>query len=336
MSKSRGRIYNKFYTEEKWNAVNEKNKEILVDFLEECKQQKKSKGTIYGYMQDLRIVFIYILEKKDNKYILDLKKKDFRSLSLWLSDKKEQSSSRVNRIKSALNSMLTFCEDDDDYDYEINYAKKVKGLKKEKIKNDEDDFFFTYEEFVKVRDILIERDMLMEAILWSIGFDSAGRRNELFQIKKDGLLNSNKTNIVKGKRGKLFPLVYLNDTKDLIKQYLDKRGEDDIDSLWYYTSKGVKYPYTDSEFIYNRIVKISDILSEIRGEKCEIFPHTLRHSRAECLLTGQDDRIKDQNGDNKVFTLDQIMVFMHHESVDTTKSYMKNKDEDIINAMFDF
>ena len=209
-------------------------------------------------------------------------------------------------------------------------------MKKEKIKNDEDDFFFTYEEFIKVRDILIERDMLMEAVLWSIGFDSAGRRNELFQIKKDGLLNSNKTNIVKGKRGKLFPLVYLNDTKDLIKQYLDKRGEDNIDSLWYYTSKGVKYPYTDSEFIYNRIVKISDILSEIRGEKCEIFPHTLRHSRAECLLTGQDDRIKDSNGDNKVFTLDQIMVFMHHESVDTTKSYMKNKDEDIINAMFDF
>ena len=30
------------------------------------------------------------------------------------------------------------------------------------------------------------------------------------------------------------------------------------------------------------------------------------------------------------------MIFMHHESVDTTKSYMKNKDEDIINAMFDF
>ena len=108
MSNSRGRIYNKFYSEEKWNAVNKKNKEILVDFLEECKQQKKSNGTIYGYMQDLRIVFIYILEKKDNKYILDLKKKDFRSLSLWLSDEKEQSSSRVNRIKSALNSMLTF------------------------------------------------------------------------------------------------------------------------------------------------------------------------------------------------------------------------------------
>ena len=73
-------------------------------------------------------------------------------------------------------------------------------MKKEKIKNDEDDFFFTYEEFIKVRDILIERDMLMEAVLWSIGFDSAGRRNELFQIKKDGLLNSNKTKgkIIKG------------------------------------------------------------------------------------------------------------------------------------------
>ena len=36
------------------------------------------------------------------------------------------SPARTNRLKSAVNSMLTFCEEDDDYDYEINYAKKSK------------------------------------------------------------------------------------------------------------------------------------------------------------------------------------------------------------------
>ena len=40
------------------------------------------------------------------------------------------SAARTNRLKSAINSLLTFCEDDDDYDYEINYAKKVHGIPK--------------------------------------------------------------------------------------------------------------------------------------------------------------------------------------------------------------
>ena len=332
---ARGRVYNKFFTKEKWDLVNNNNKLILADFLEELKQQKKSSGTIYQYEHDLKIVFIYISEMKNNRSILELNKKDFRGLSIWLSDDKKLSSNRVNRIKSAVNSMLTFCEEDDDYDYDINYAKKVKGLKKERVKNDEDDFFFTFDEFIKVRDILVNNGNLRDAVLWSIGFDSAGRKNELFQITKHNLINSNKTNIVKGKRGKTFPLVYLDDTKELIKRYLEERGDDNIDSLWYKEYDGIKYPVTIG-WIYNRIVNISNILSEIRGEKCNIFPHTLRHSRAECLVSGDDPRLKDENGCNKKYSLEQIMVFMHHENVDTTKSYIKNKDENIINDMFGF
>lgn len=281
----------------------------------------------------MRIVFIYILEYKDNKCVLDLKKKDFRSLSLYLTDTCNMSSSRANRIKSAINSMLSFCEEDDDYD--INYAKKVKGIPKQRVREDEDDFFFSYDEFIKVRDTLVEQDRLADAVLWSIGFDSAGRKNELFQIKKQDLENSNKTNIVVGKRGKKFPLVYLDDTKDLIKNYLLFRGEDDIESLWYKEINGIKSPVT-SEWIYYRICSISDVLSSIRGEKCDIFPHTMRHSRAECLLQGQDDRLKNDDGTNRKYSLDEVMVFMHHNDVSTTQSYAKNHDEDTIDNMFGF
>lgn len=283
----------------------------------------------------MRIVFIYILDYKENKCVLDLKKKDFRSLSLYLTDTCNMSSSRTNRIKSALNSMLSFCEEDDDYDYDVNYAKKVKGVPKQRVREDEDDFFFSYDEFVKVRKILIERNRLADAVLWSLGFDSAGRKNELYQVKKDGLENSNKTNIVVGKRGKKFSLVYLDDTKELIKMYLLDRGEDNIESLWYKDVNGIKSAIT-SEWIYYRICSISDILSEVRGEKCDIFPHTMRHSRAECLLQGQDDRLKNNDGTNRKYLLDEVMVFMHHNDVSTTQSYAKNHDEDTIDNMFGF
>lgn len=331
----RGRIYNKIYTPQLWEQVNCENKRILDDFLAEYRQRKKSKNTIDAYFHDARIIFIYVLKNLNNKSILELKKKDFRGLSIWLSENCEMSASRVNRLKSTINSILTFCEEDDDYDYEVNYAKKVKGVPLERVKTDDDNFFFTYSEFVTVRDILVERGRLKDAVLWSIGFDSAGRRNELYQIKKDGLLNGNKTNIVVGKRNKKFPLVYLDDTKELIEKYLKERGDDNIESLWYKGSDDSKSEVT-KDWIYDRVCSISKILSEIRGEECNIFPHTMRHSRVECLLQGQDDRLKNPDGTNRKYSLNEVMIFCHHSDVSTTQSYAKNHDEDTINNMFGF
>lgn len=331
---SRGRIYNNFYTPELWEQVNKENKRILDDFLAEYRQRKMSKGTISGYKNDLRIILIYILKELDNKCILELKKKDFRGLSLYFTEECNMSAARTNRLKSAVNSMLTFCEEDDDYDYEINYAKKVRGIPKERVKDNDDNFFFTFDEFIRVRDILVFNNRLQDAVLWSLGFDSAARKNELFQVTKYGLLDGNKTNIVVGKRGKKFPLVYLDDTKELIRQYLEERGDDDIDSLWIKRSGDHKAPLSDSNALYERICSISKILSEVRGEECHIFTHTMRHSRLECLSQGTDTRLLDENGNPRKYPLEQIQVFAHHSDVGTTQGYLRDHSEDTINSMF--
>lgn len=331
----RGRIYNNFYTPDLWKQVNKENKRIIDDFLAEYKQRKKSKGTINGYFNDLRIIMIYILKELDNRCVLELNKKDFRGLSLYFTEECGMSPARTNRLKSAINSLLTFCEEDDDYEYEINMAKKVKGIPRERVKDNEDNFFFTFDEFIKVRDILVERGRLQDACLWSIGFDSAGRRNELFQIEKYGLLEGNKTNIVTGKRGKKFYLVYLDDTKELIRQYLEKRGEDNIDSLWIKGTGENKQPIT-SDALYDRVCSISKILSEVRGEQCNIFPHTMRHSRLECLAQGTDTRLLDENGNPQKYPLEQVQVFAHHSDVSTTQGYLKDHSSELIDEMFGF
>lgn len=331
MGRSRG-VYTNVYSEEKWELVNKVNKEILDDFLTEYRQQKKSPGTINGYFQDLRIVLIKILDDFDNKSILEMTKKDFRKLNLWF-DECGMSPARCNRIHSATNSLLTFVEEDDDYDYEVNTSKKVKGVPREKVKTNEDDFFFTFEEFIQVRNKLIEMKDLQTAVMWSLAFDSGARKNEVFQVKKEGLLDGNKTNIVKGKRGKLFPLVYLDDTKELIRQYLEERGDDDIESLWVSGKGENKKPITPMA-LYDRILKCNEILKEIRGEETNIFFHSCRHSRIECLIQGTDDRLKDENGNNKKFPIEQVQVFVHHSSCDTTQGYLKDHSEDTINEMF--
>lgn len=328
-------VYNRIYTEEKWSQVNQVNKDIMNDFLTEYKQQKKTESTLNAYFQDLRLVLIKIMEDFDNKSILEMSKKDFRRLNLWF-DECGMSPARCNRLHSCINSLLTFCEDDDDYDYEVNQSKKVKGVPNLKVKTDEDDFFFTFDEFIQVRSKLVEQGDLRTAVLWSLAFDSGARRNEVFQVQKHGLLDGNKTNIVRGKRGKTFPLVYLDDTKELIRQYLKQRGEDDIDSLWVTGTGENKRAIIDSITLYDWIMKCNKILQDIRGEETNIFFHTCRHSRIESLVRGTDNRLKDENGNNRKYPLEQVMVLVHHSDVSTTQSYLANHDEDTINEMFGF
>lgn len=335
-NKGRGRVYNPIYTKQEWELVNTKNKEVMNDFLEEYKQRKKKKSTIDAYFQDLRIIMLYVKRFCNNKCILDLGKKDFRRISIWFSEDLKLSNARANRLMSAVRSMLSYCEDDDETEYENNVARKVKGLPKEPVKTNEDDFFMTFDQIIKIREELIKRGKLQLAVLHMFLYDSGGRRNEVYQIKKQDVIDGNKTNVVVGKRGKTFPLVFLNDTRELAQQYLVERGEDNIDSLWvsgkYENKKEVTYGA-----LYDRVVAISQILSEIEEKEINVFPHSYRHTRCEHLLQGLDSRIIDSNtGLPKKFTLEEVQLFLHHSDPKTTQDYAKDHSEEMIDNMFNF
>lgn len=338
--------YNRTFSPEKWEKVNPENITILDDFIIDMQSRKLSPRTIEGYRQDLRIILCHILDALNNMSVLEMKKKDFRAISLWLSsgiggsddDKHGRSNARVNRMKSALNSMMTYvCDNDDEYGIEVNQAKRVPGLPNERVKDNMNDFFFTYDEWKEVRKRLLEAGETQVALLWSIAFDSGARKTEIIQIEKNSFLDPNThwTNVVRGKRGKKFPLVYLDDTRELALQWLKERGDDDVPQLFVYGARDNRRPIT-GEHVYSWVLKCSRILTEVRGEPCDIFPHSIRHSRAECLSRGTDERLKDSDGNNRVYTLDEIRVFMHHDSVDVTQSYLKPRDTEILNDMFNF
>lgn len=333
---ARGRVYNRIFNEEDWEKVNRENKIMIEDFLEEYRQRKKKATTISQYFNDLRVVMLYILRKLGNKSILELNKKDFRRFSLYLTEDLGVSNARSNRLMSAVRSLLTYIEDDDEYDYDNNIAKKVRGLPKEAVRTNEDDFFLTFDQVMRLREELIKRNRLQDAVLLMMSFDSAGRRNEIFQITKTGILEGNRANEVIGKRGKKYKPVYLDDTKELIRQYLEERGDDDIDSLWVIGKGENKKPLSNSNVLYERVVAISKILSEIEGKTIEFFNHSLRHSRVECLLQGHDTRILDKDGKPKKFTLEEVQLFCNHSDPKVTQGYAKDHTNEIIDNMFGF
>jgi integrase len=332
----RPHVYNRIFNEEEWMLVNSENKEIMIDFLEEYKQRKMKPTTLSQYENDIRIIMLFIYKFYENKNILSLDKRAFRKLSIWLSDECGMSNARTNRLMSCCRSMLTYIEDSDEYEYAQNLAKKVKGLPKEAVRTDDDCFFISFEQIIKIRAKLIEMDELQLAVLMMIMFDSAGRRNEVAQIQKYGLIEKNSTNVITGKRGKQFPLIYLNDTKELIKLWLEKRGADDADSLWIVGSGENKHS-ASYENLYDWVMKIRKVFSDLEGHEICIFPHSFRHSRIECLLQGTDSRILDKNtGLPKKFSLEEVQLFAHHSDPKTTQDYSKDHSEETINSMFDF
>lgn len=327
--KKRGRVYNRIVTKALWEQVNTENKNIMDDFMLECRQRQRAESTIKQYKNDVKIVLVYILQHLGNKSLLECTRKDFRRLSLWSTQECGHSNARSNRLMSAVRSLLDFVEDDEDYEYDMNVAKKIKGLPKEEVR---EIHFLTDEQIMKLKEELVRRKEYQKATLLMLAYDSCARRNELHQVVKDGFLENNSTNIVIGKEGKKFPLVYFEGTKEVAKLYLKQRGEDDIDSLWV-VGEGDSRKSAEYQTLYSWFVKMASILAEIEGKYIPFNVHSLRHSGLDNYSTGTHYMCK-KLGKEDGFSINELKVLAHHESIDTTNGYLQNRDNEILEGMF--
>lgn len=327
----RGRVYNYIYTKEDWEKVNPLNKEIMEDYKAELRQNQKSLGTIDQYYHDWRIVMLYIYRKLNNRYILELTKKDFRKYSLWITDELKVSNARHNRLMSALRSLLTYCEEDDELDYDNNTARKVKGLKKDPVK---DIIFLSDEQIMRLKNELIRLEEYQKATLLMLVYDSSARKNELFQVQKECFYNKerNHTNTVIGKRAKKFPLLYFDATKECVELYLNQRGEDDIKEMWI-TGKGDSKKTITLGTIYDWFVEMNNILEKLEGKKFGFNVHSFRHTSLENYSTGEHYMCKKLGKENG-FLLDELQLIAHHESSEVTSSYLKDKKDERLQEMF--
>lgn len=309
--------YNKIYDEEKWARVNQENKDIMEDYLMELKAQKKKDTTIYQYKNDLRIVCIYVLDNCENKAFTDLGRKDFRRLVLWLTDTCGVSNARANRLMSAVRTLLSYLEDDDDNDYEINAAAKVKGLPKESVR---DIVFLTDKNILDLWQKFMNEKRYKEATLLGILYDSGSRKNEIIQVRKDAIKqDGNATNIVVGKRGKKFPVLYFRLTKEAFAKYNETRTDNNpmlfVNELGNAATGGN---------VYEWVTNWRQDLKELTGEDYEINVHTFRHCHIENFLKGEHYLCRELNL-GKV-PLEKVKSLAHHESSDTTLGYAQNDE----------
>ena len=320
-------MYNKIFDEEKWKQVNQENKTIMEDFLLEYNARKMKESTLKQYKNDCRIILLFVLDNCDNRPLTELRKKDFRNLSLWLSDTLEVSNARTNRLMSCCRSMLTYVEEDDDYDYDNNLAAKVKGLPKEHVR---DIVFLDDSVILELVDKLMEKKDYKKATLVALLYDCGSRKNEIAQVEKESFYDESKnlTNKLIGKRGKIYRAVYHSLTKKCVKKYLEERGEDDVKEL-FITEGG--FP-ARAEVLYDWIISLRPIVEEITGKESKITVHTFRHSFIQNLSDGTHYLCREQNL-GKV-PLDKIKLLVNHSDISTTDSYRKDTSLEEIGELF--
>jgi integrase/recombinase XerD len=297
--------------------VNPDNKTLAKDFLIEKRSQGKSDTTISGYRNDMNIILYMVYQHFDNKMLTDLTRKDIRNLSIIFQEM-GMSNARVNRLMSTLRSCLEFCADDDDYEYEFNVGSRVKGLPKVPVR---EITFLEHEQVEWLIDEALRRKKTMMAMYLALSYYSAKRKSEVHQVLKDGLTEKYFTNIVKGKGSKKFRLYYNDRVRDIIRQYLEERGPDDIPHLFVKVYKnGDKRVVTKHAYAY-WCQCFSKWLSDREGRNIPINPHCFRHSRLENLR---------QQG----IPIEKLKTLANHSDISTTESYLADRSEDDIADIF--
>lgn len=305
----------RLFNENDWNNLSEDNRELYNDYLLELEANGKAKKTIQQYAFDLRAFFCYLVKEKNNKYILNLKRREFRNFFLKL-QRAGTSAARINRFESSVRNLLEFACISDDYEYQNNEMAHIKGLQKEPTR----EIVFLSDRQVNILiDELLKRRHYQRALWVSLIYDSAGRRNEVCQVKKNDFLENNQSNTVVGKRGKKFKLIYFDRTKILYKLYMRQRGEDDLDTLWI-TGKGDHKRALSYEASYNFVNEFREILLKRTGEEIPLNQHSFRHSALENFSNGTHHVLKETGRDSLNIRLLQALA--HHESSSTTEGYL--------------
>ena len=318
---ARNNLYDKNVYE---NKVNSLNKALLSDYILEIKSRGLSKGSIYQYTSDIKAFYCWLYDNYDNAYILDLKRRTFRQFFLSLSEN-GTSSARVNRFQSSLRNMLEYAvEDDDEYEYDINVMKNIKGVKNAPVR---EIVFLTDEQITIILNKLLEGERYQEALYLSLSYDSAARRNEVLQVEKHDFLGGSSTNIVVGKRGKPFSLFYFSRTKDIFEKYIEQRGKDEVDSLWYVGNLENRKPRS-YESLYSWVVGFRDILKDETGEDININPHCFRHSSLTNYENGTHVNLPEIGLDK--MPLKVLKALANHDDISTTQSYLPDKDEEML------
>lgn len=183
-------VYNNITSEDKLAFINPKNTELMNDFLDYLVSIDRSKGTISQYKSDLSIFFCWNIDNNNNKYFVDLSKREIAKFQKYAMTEWGWSSNRLARVKSTLSSLSNYIEnilDDELPDYK-SIVRKVESPIKQAVR---DKTIITDEEVNIILNQLVDSKKFQCACAFALAAFSGARKSELLRFKVSYFDDSN-------------------------------------------------------------------------------------------------------------------------------------------------
>ena len=293
--------HNNIVTDELLAQCNKKNIELGNDFLDYLRSVDRSPNTIDAYANDLKIFWVYLLQHCDNKFFIDLSKRDISKYQSYCLTEYKWSPARMRRVKSTLSSLSNYVENmlDDEFEDFRPIVRKIENPVNEKV------FTKTVledEQLEKLLNILVDKKKYDKACMLSLAMNSGRRKSELPRFKVSYFDDENiiygslyKTpeqlrTKGRGSRGKMLTLYVLSKPfKPYLDLWMNYRKENGIESEWLFPKK-VNGEYIDEPIEAKTLDSWADTFGNILG--VDFYFHSLRHFfTTACSRSGLPDDV---------------------------------------------
>lgn len=99
---------NSIVTNELLAQVNPENIDLGNDFLDYLRSVDRAGSTIDQYKNDLKIFWVYLLQHCNNKFFVELSKRDISKYQSYCLTEWKWSPARMRRVKSTLSSLSNY------------------------------------------------------------------------------------------------------------------------------------------------------------------------------------------------------------------------------------
>ena len=182
MGNTRKTVYNNICSSEKLAQVNSKNIQLGNDFLEYLTSIDRAKTTIESYRHDLDVIWVLILELLNNKFFVELSKRDIVKLQNYCLNSLGWSPARMRRVKSTMSSLSNYIESMLDDEFE-NYRPIVRKIENPSACAVREKTILEDKQLENLLEYLVEKKKYDKACMLAMAMYNGRRKAELPRMK---------------------------------------------------------------------------------------------------------------------------------------------------------
>ena len=182
MGNTRKTVYNNICSPEKLAQVNPENIQLGNDFLEYLTSIDRAKTTIESYRHDLDVIWVLILELLNNKFFVELSKRDIVKLQNHCLNSLCWSPARMRRVKSTMSSLSNYIEAMLDDEFE-NYRPIVRKIENPQACAVREKTVLEDEQLEDLLEHLVEKKKYDKACMLAMCMHNGRRKAELPRMK---------------------------------------------------------------------------------------------------------------------------------------------------------